>query len=765
MGYSMNTFSRMASFLLVAATAPIFFCHPAAAQAPAIFPVPFSSIFAGEPAGSGYTTCANSIPDIDKLYVGDGCSPTQSPIVTAQNLAVDSAGNVYIAEYGNTGQAQDVRVVYKGGAALTAMLIAANSYIANFNPIPGNIYTLVGGFDGTNITQKNGIYFCGNITNGVQGVDSQGDGCPAAEAQIKTRGIAIDQYNDIFLSNAGSYDNIRVVYGGGPSVAKLIAIENPGVVAQIGYIYKLTNTLSGYAGDGGLASAATVDQLVGMAVDSKGNIYAADYSPNTSVSNYNIRRIDAVTGIITTFTGQNVCTTATTGPSTSCMFNGVNAYYDTGDGGPANQAGLDPIHLFFDSNDNLYICSYVGAQAGGGGRIRVVYNAGTIPGITNPVPGYIYTYAGGMLTGYAQTNGTKAANVRFSSLQGGGIDAAGNIYALDAGHNIIWRFDAKTSIGTIIAGGPTSTGAAQPGKFCNGVSGPISLDNYGDGCPAVQTYITGVRSIAFDQQGNFYLANNSLPMVQKFTYNNNFGATADGTPVTQPLAFEATAATALTSDSFTVEGQATSEFVDAGGGTCTATTALTASQVCTFNVSFNPAHPGVRAGTISLNTAAGAVVTESLSGTGLGSDIAIDTGTQRTLGTGLVSSGVATDLLGNVYVADTKGNQVLVGPSSGTTLTPLITGLSKPVGIAVDGSGNVYVADSGNNRILETSSTGVTIASLGTGLVNPSGVGGRRVWQHLCGGYWQQSHRAPQRDQLSIHRSVGGPGHTSVGPD
>ncbi len=718
----MNSLSRMASFLLLAATAPVIFCNGAAAQAPAVIPIPFSSIFAGEPAGSGYTTCANSIPDIDKLYVGDGCPATQAPIVSPQNVAVDAAGNVYILEYGSSGQAEDVRVVYKGGAALTAMLLVANSNIPNFSPVVGNIYTLVGGFGGAAITQKNGIFFCGNISNGVQGMDSQGDGCPSAQAQIQVRGIAIDPYNDLFLSNAGSYDNVRVVYGGGPAVAKLIAIENPGTVAQIGYIYKLTNTLTGYSGDGGLASAATFRQIVGMAIDSKGNIYGADYAPNGSIANYNIRRIDAVTGIITTFTGQNVCTTANGGPSTTCMFNGNYAYYDSGDGGPASQAGLDPIHLFFDANDNLYICSYVGAAAGGGGRIRVVYNSGTIPGITNPVPGYIYTYAGGMLTGYSTANGTKAANVRFGSLQGGGIDAAGNIYAIDTSNHIIWRFDANTSVGTIIAGGPSSTGAAQPGKFCNGVSGPVSLDNYGDGCPALQTYVTGVRAIAFDQQGNFYLGNNSLPMVQKFTYHNNFPATADGTPITQPMAFEATASTALTGDSFTVQGKASSEFTDAGGGTCTTPTTLSTSQLCTFNIGFNPAHPGVREGTISLNTASGAVVTETLNGEGLGSDIAIDTGTQTTLGSGLTPVGVATDLLGNVYVADTKGNQVLVGPSSGTALTPLITGLSKPKGVAVDSVGNIYVADSGNNRILETTSTGTTIASLGTGLSNPSGV-------------------------------------------
>src|SRR6202012_3774330 len=147
---------------------------------------------------------------------------------------------------------------------------------------------------------------------------------------------------------------------------------------------------------------------------------------------------------------------------------------DSGDGGPANQALLNgPYNLFLDRFNNLYISEY------SGNRVRVVYAGGTIPGISNPVAGNIYTYAGG---GSSSTNGTLAGQAKFGTVQVTGIDRAGNIYLEDGGTKNIWRFDANTGVGYIVAGRPSGS-APTAGKFCNGTSGPVSLDNYGDGCP------------------------------------------------------------------------------------------------------------------------------------------------------------------------------------------------------------------------------------------------------------------------------------------
>ena len=78
--------------------------------------------------------------------------------------------------------------------------------------------------------------------------------------------------------------------------------------------------------------------------------------------------------------------------------------------------------------------------------------------------------------------------------------------------------------------------------------------------------------------------------------------------------------------------------------------------------------------------------------------------------------GVAVDVSGNVYVADTGNNRVLKETLSGTTYTESIvisTGLSSPKSVAVDGIGNIYIADTGNDRVLkETVSGGVYTQSV-----------------------------------------------------
>ncbi|MGD0735214.1 MAG: hypothetical protein ABR976_08710 [Terracidiphilus sp.] len=111
--------------------------------------------------------------------------------------------------------------------------------------------------------------------------------------------------------------------------------------------------------------------------------------------------------------------------------------------------------------------------------------------------------------------------------------------------------------------------------------------------------------------------------------------------------------------------------------------------------------------------------------------------TQSTLTTSALSApqGIAVDGAGNVYIADTGNNRVLMETlSNGTyTETTIGTNLVAPAGVAVDGSGNVYIADTGNNRVVkETLSAGVyTQSVLVGGLGEPQGVavdGGGNVY-------------------------------------
>ncbi len=90
---------------------------------------------------------------------------------------------------------------------------------------------------------------------------------------------------------------------------------------------------------------------------------------------------------------------------------------------------------------------------------------------------------------------------------------------------------------------------------------------------------------------------------------------------------------------------------------------------------------------------------------------------------------VAVDASGNIYIANTQGNEALKETLSQGTYTESViasTGLETPYGIAVDASGNVYIADNGNNRVLLETPSGSgytqTVVTTTTVLSYPTGV-------------------------------------------
>ena len=101
--------------------------------------------------------------------------------------------------------------------------------------------------------------------------------------------------------------------------------------------------------------------------------------------------------------------------------------------------------------------------------------------------------------------------------------------------------------------------------------------------------------------------------------------------------------------------------------------------------------------------------------------------------------GVAVDIFGNVYIADSSNNKIRKVGSTGTITTFAGTGVGGssgdggaatsaqlywPSGISVDISGNVYIADTYNNKIRKVTSTGIITTIAGTGTYGSSGDGG-----------------------------------------
>ncbi len=229
-------------------------------------------------------------------YSGDNSPATAATLNLPADVAVDAAGDIFIAD-------------------------THNNVIREINAVTHIITTVVG--DGT--------------------AAYSGDGDQATAASLNDPfEVALDAAGDLFIVDQGN-DVIREVN----AVTHIIT-----TVAG--------NGTYGYSGDGGQATAASLDVPSGIALDSAGDIYIADYE------NCRILEVNAVTHIITTVAG-----------------NGTVGF--SGDGGQATAAALDgPQGIALDAAGDLFIDDY------GNERIREV----------NAVTQVITTIAGNGSVGY-----------------------------------------------------------------------------------------------------------------------------------------------------------------------------------------------------------------------------------------------------------------------------------------------------------------------------------------------------------------------------
>ncbi|MEI9894044.1 MAG: hypothetical protein WDN28_09195 [Chthoniobacter sp.] len=211
----------------------------------------------------------------------------------------------------------------------------------------------------------------------------------------------------------------------------------------------------GYRGDGGPATQAAFNLPHEIRFDPAGNYYIAD------MTNHAVRRVDAKTGIITTFAGT-----------------GQPGY--SGDGGPAAQAQLKQPHsIQFGPDGSLYICDI------GNNAIRKV----------DMKTGTISTFAG---TGKAGDT-PDGAPIEGTPLRGPrslDFDKEGHLWLVTREGNQVLKFDLQAGKISIVAG---------TGK--KGFTG--------NGGPAREATLSGPKGIALDAEGNAWLADTESHSIRR----------------------------------------------------------------------------------------------------------------------------------------------------------------------------------------------------------------------------------------------------------
>jgi len=638
-------------------------------------------------AATAHAQVITTIAGADRLFPGSSLNALAAPLGQITGLAIDSQGNLYVADTGNNmvmRLAPDGSLVAiagngkgafsgDGGPALRASLHdpgglavdgAGNLYIADeFNQRIRKVTP-----DGTITT------LAGSGTPGYSG-----DGGPAIAAQLSNPSdVKIDAAGNLYIADSLNHVIRKVAVGGvistiagnhtagysGEGKATAVSLNLPVAIVLDGSsnlyisdsfnqrIRKVStdgtittvagNGTAGFGGDNGPGTLASVNVPADLAIDGQGNLYIVD-----SVNN-RLRKLSAG-GTMTTVAG-----------------NGVQRF--SGDGGPAVAASLDTPN---------------GVVTGGAGvvwitdtnnrRVRRIASDGTI----NTVAGN-----GGPFGG----DGGPASGATLNYAFGVASDGNGNLYVADTYNNRIRKIAADGSISTV-----AGTGVAGFG---------------GDGGSALKAQLNTPSGVSLDSAGNIYIAD---------TYNDRIRRVSAGGIMS------------------TVAGSGTTGYSGDGGAATAAALNAPRGVTAQGNNIFiadsrnNRVRKIAQDGTIS--TIAGSGAAGSSGNGGAATAAALNN-----------PASVAVDGQGNVYIADTLNNQVrkvtpagIISAAAGSGVLggagdggPAIQAtFYYPTGVTVDSLGNLFIVDGFNCKVRSVSAAdGIVRTFAGNGTCQSSGDGG-----------------------------------------
>jgi uncharacterized repeat protein (TIGR01451 family) len=454
-------------------------------------------------------------------YSGDGGASTSAELYYPYGVAVDASGNLYIADSNNS----RVRMVSAGGIITTVAGVGTCCFSGD-----GGAATKaqLDSPTGVAVDAAGNLYIADRYSGRIRKVSASGtistvagngsygysgDGAAAGSAAFRyPEGVAVDGSGNLYIADSGNArirqvstaGAVATLVGGGIGDGGLgvfgllnqpsgVARDNAGntyvadtnndrvrKVATNGTIATVAGTgAAGFAGDGGAAASAQLNAPQGLALDASGNLYIAD------TNNYRVRKVDG-SGNITTVAGNGKCCGR------------------TGDGGAATNAEIGaPYGLALDASGNLFISDI------DNNVVREVTASGTIT-----------TVAGNGTYGYSGDGGA-ATSAAMRDPWGLAVDAAGNLYIADR-YNLRIRMVSTSGTITTVAGN---------GNCCYS----------GDGGPATRAELYDPAGVAVDAAGDLYIAdtyNERVRMVSPggtittVAGSGSYGYVGDGGPAT-----------------------------------------------------------------------------------------------------------------------------------------------------------------------------------------------------------------------------------------
>lgn len=576
-------------------------------------------------------------------FGGDGGAPTAALLSYPTGLCFDSSDRLYIVDTGN----HRIRKVSNGA-----------------------ITTVAG--DGFQAGCDFGRY--------------NGDGIAATSASLnEPESVAVDSAGNVFIGDTGNA-RIRKVDSGTGMISTVAGDGN-----------------FGFGGDGGLATAAQLGEINGVALDGSGNIYILDGG--------RVRKVDYMAFTISTIAGD-----------------GTFGY--AGDGGPAASAVFnDPRGIFVNGTGDIYIADR------NNHRVREIVGAN------------ISTIAGDGVARFAGDGGPAAAG-SLNAPNGVAVDSAGNVFISDRENSRIRRVDSAIGAITTFAG----NGGGAFG---------------GDGGAPTAASLNFSEGVAVDSTGAIYIADSSNHRIRKVaggtistiagTGASGFsgdGGLASGAQLSDPhgLAVDVSGnlfiadegnqrvrrVDAATGIITTVAGNGTPGFNGDGGAATNAqldepkAVALDGAGTLYICEKGND-----RIRKVDVNGVISTVV-----GAGGGGGPIGDGGPAIQAHLCEPNSVAVHPLDSTVYVADTFNYRIRRLAADGTIGTVAGNGvkgssgdggaatsasIGEVHGIVFDTAGNLYIADSSNHKIRKVDTNGVIKTWAGTGTFGFSGDGGNAL--------------------------------------